>query len=348
VFQPQDVHPNRPGIVAPVRVDPRGLCGPTRAQSRGSDWRRSSQGLYVPSWVDRDATEQRIVEAAAVLPRYGGVTGWATLRWWGGRWFESRGPRGGLPAVPLATGGLHIRPQRGVEICEEKLEPRDLVGFDGLRTTTPVRAVCFAMRYAASVREAVVILDMAAYSDLVSIAELAAYALEHPAWTGIPQCRDAIPYADENSWSPTEVDMRWTWAVEAGRPRPLCNRPVFDRRGRHVGTPDLLDPVAGVVGEYAGSLHLVGKRRSRDLQHEEDYRALGLEYVTMVGQDRLDPGPFITRLHGAYRRAARTPQDQRLWTIEPPAGWISTATVEQRRRLEGSLRERLLRYRRVG
>jgi hypothetical protein len=348
VFQPQDFHPNRPGIVAPVRVDPGGLTGPTRAQARGPDWRRSSQGLHVPSWVDRDSTEQRIVEAAALLPRYGGVTGWAALRWWGGRWFDSRGPTGALPAVPLATGGLHIRPQPGVAISEEKLDPRDLTSFDGLRATTPVRAVCFAMRHAHSVRDAVVILDMAAYSDLVSIDELAVYVFDHPAWTGIPQCRDAIPHADENSWSPTEVDMRWTWTEEAGRPRPLCNRPVFDRSGRHVGTPDLIDPVAGVVGEYAGSLHLVGKQRSRDLQHEEDYRGLGLEYVTMVGSDRLDSVPFISRLDGAYGRAARLPRDDRLWTVEPPAWWISTATVEDRRRLEGALRDRLLRYRRVG
>ena len=39
-------------------------------------------------------------------------------------------------------------------------------------------------------------------------------------------------------------------------PRPLCNVPVFDRFGQHIGTPDLLDPVAGVVGEYDGALHL--------------------------------------------------------------------------------------------
>src|SRR6478735_7166969 len=300
VFQPQDFHPNRPGIVAPVRVDPRGLSGPTRAATRGPDWQRTSRGLFVPSWVDRDVTEQRIVEAAALLPRYGGVTGWAALRWWGRRWFDRSGQGSALPAVPLATGGLRIRPQEGVAICEEKLDPRDLTCFDGLRVTSPVRAVCFAMRYARSVREAVAILDMAAYTDLVSIDELTAYALEHPAWTGIPQCRDAIPYADENTWSPTEADMRWTWTVEAGRPRPLCNCPVFDRSGRHVGTPDLLDPVAGVVGEYAGSLHLVGRQRSSDLQHEEDYRALGLEFVTMVAADRY--APCSREMNGAHTR----------------------------------------------
>ena len=33
--------------------------------------------------VDSDSVEQRIVEAAAVLPSYGGVTGWAALRWAG-------------------------------------------------------------------------------------------------------------------------------------------------------------------------------------------------------------------------------------------------------------------------
>jgi hypothetical protein len=348
VFQPQDFHPDRPGVVAPVRVDPRGLTGPTRAQARGPDWRRTSQGFYVPSWVDDDSAEQRIVEAAVRLPRYGGVTGWGALRWLGGRWFGGRDPAGGHLAVMLATGGLHVRPQPGIEICEEKLDPVDLTTVDGLRVTRATRAVCFAMRYADSVHDAVTVLDMAAYSDLVSIDELTAYALAHPAWTGIPQCRDAIPYADENAWSPAEVDMRWTWEVEAGRPRPLCNVPVFSRSGRHIATPDLVDPVAGVVGEYDGPLHLVGKQRARDLRREADLRAVGLEYVTMVGPDRRESGPFIFRLHGAYGRARYEPEADRAWTIEPPSWWTPTTTVADRRRLTDSQRRRVLRYRQAG
>lgn len=348
MFEPSPFHPNRPGIVAPVRVDARGLAGPTQAQARGRDWRRSSRGLYVPSRIDDEPVEQRIVEAAAVLPTYGGVTGWAMLRWAGDRWFGGLNHDGTRRDVTLATAGLHVRTQPGIAVCREKIAPADLTVVDGLRTTTAVRSVCFEMRYAPSLLAAVIALDMAAYADLVSIEELGAYAGEHSSWTGIPRCRDAIPYADENAWSPTEVEMRWAWTVEAGFPRPLCNRPVFDRSGRHIGTPDLIDPVAGIVGEYEGSLHLVGKRRARDLDRESAFRGVGLEYVTMVAEDRPHPAAFIERLRGTYSRARYEPGDTCRWTLAAPARWVPTVTVDQRRRLDDVQRHRLLRYRRVG
>lgn len=345
MFDPGPFHPSRPGLVAPVRVDPRGLDGPTRAQARGPQWRRSSQGLYVPAWVDPHLVDQRIVEAAEVLPRYGGVTGWAALRWLGGRWFSGTTTGGRDRDVTLATGDLHVRAQPGIAICEEKLDLRDLTAVDGLRITTAVRSVCFAMRYAPTLRDAGVALDMAAYSDLVSIDEVTAYALAHPAWTGVPQCREALGHADENSWSPTEVEMRWIWTVDARRPRPLCNRPVFTRSGRHLGTPDLIDPTSGVLGQYDGHLHLAGKQRARDLDRDAGFRAVGLEQVTMVAADRADPGAFIKRLHAAYDQARRRSPDDRLWTTEPPPGWIATDTVAARRSLDDRQRAWLLRYR---
>lgn len=299
----------------------------------------------MPAWVDDQSVEQRIVEAAAHLPRYGGVTGWAALRWMGGRWFGGAGRDG-----TLTTGDLHARGRPGVAICEEKVNPSELDVVDGLRVTTAVRSVCFAMRYAPSVRAAVAALDMAAYSDLVSIDELQDYALAHPGWTGIPQCRDAIPHADENAWSPTETDLRWTWSVEIGFPRPLCNRPVFDLAGRHIGTPDLIDPDLGVVGEYDGALHLAGARRAKDIRREAAYRAVGLECVTMVAPDRLDPTAFSERLRQAYGRArARAGRGTgRGWSVEPPPWWISTSTVAARRQLTQRQRDRLLRYRTTG
>ncbi len=345
VFTPTDFHPDRPGVIAPVPVDPRGRDGPTRAQARGRRWRASSHGLYVPAWTDEDSVEQRVVEAAAVLPSYGGVTGWAALGWMRGRWFTGALAGGAHQPVVLATGGIHIRAQRGIEICEEKLEPDDLTVVDGLRVTTAVRSVCFAMRYAPTLWHAVTVLDMAAYSDLVSIEELTAYALAHPAWTGIPRCREAIPLADENSWSPAEVEMRKVWTVMAGHPRPLCNRPLFDHAGRHLGTPDLVDPVAGVVGEYDGALHLAGRRRATDLQREAAFRAVGLEHVTMVGADRAGLGAFVSRLDEAYHRARYEPPDTRRWTLDPPPWWTLTHAVDDRRRLTADQRRRLLRYR---
>lgn len=76
----------RGGLTDPVRPDPRGVRGPTPKQARGPYWRRTSRGLFVPAEVDGGLPEQRVVEAAAVLPAFGGVTGWGALRWMGAQW----------------------------------------------------------------------------------------------------------------------------------------------------------------------------------------------------------------------------------------------------------------------
>ena len=74
---------------------PQGLAGPTKGQAKGPRWRRTSQGYYVPSHVDGGLVEQRIVEAGVLIVRFGGVTGWASLRWQGGYWFHGDGADGG-------------------------------------------------------------------------------------------------------------------------------------------------------------------------------------------------------------------------------------------------------------
>jgi hypothetical protein len=152
---------------------------------------------------------------------------------------------------------------------------------------------------------------------------------------------------DENAWSPTEVAMRRVWQHEAQLPRPLCNHPVFDLHGRHLGTPDLVDPVAGVAGEYNGAVHLEGAQRSRDVAREAVFRDVGIEVVEMLAADLANPFPFISRLRSAYRRAERVPASDRRWTVVPPRWWVPTYTVEQRRALDDAQRQRFLAHRRA-
>ena len=339
-----DPEVRRPGLVRPVRVDPAGVTGPTRKQARGRRFRRTSQGFYVPSEVDGSWPEQRILEASAVLPRFGGVTGWAALRWAGGAWFGGTTSGGTQPLpVTLATGYADVLSQPGIQVSQEGLGPAELIVLDGLRLTEHVRSLLFEMRYATSDREAVIHLDMAAYSDLVSLDEITAYALLHPGWTGIPRARKALALADENSWSPQETRMRLIWVLDAGLPPPLCNAPVFDRDGRHVGTPDLLDPEAGVVGEYDGALHLAGDQRVRDRRREEAFRGLGLEHFTMMSGDTR--AAMVDRMLATRGRARFLPEATRPWRLEPPAWWLPTYTVAQRRALEASQRAVWLRTR---
>jgi hypothetical protein len=231
-------------------------------------------------------------------------------------------------------------------VTSERLPPRDLLRHDGIMLTTHVRSVCFEIRYARSDREALVILDMAMMDDLVSIEEVATYVATLNGWTGVGRCRLVLVLADENSWSPMETRFRWIWIVVAELPRPLCNRAVFDRDGRHLGTPDLIDVEAGLVGEFEGGLHLEGARRGADLRKEAAYRKVGLEYVVMVSADLASPETTIVpRLLEARQRARFEPESTRLWTVEPPSWWTSTATVAARRALTDRQRSRLLRYR---
>ena len=221
-------------LVWPCRADPTGLAGPTRAQVRGSAWRRAGWGLYVRSDAPL-SVEQRIVEGAARLPSYGGVTGWAALRWMGGVWFDGRADGGRTQRpVDLVTADSSIRSQPGVKVSEERLNPSQLTTYAGLVVSTPARSLFFEMRHARGRLAAVVAADMAAYSDLVSRREALAIAYANPGWDGIGQMRDALDDMEENAWSPAEVRMRSVWCDLAGLPRPLCNRPVFDlQRATH-------------------------------------------------------------------------------------------------------------------
>lgn len=334
-----------PGCAWPCRVDPSGAIGPTRGQARGASWRRSSYGLYVPAGA-RETVEQRIVEAAARLPGYGGVTGWAGLRWMGAVWFDgqSDGGRSQRP-VDLVTADSSIRSTEGIQVSEERLDPTELTAYAGLVVTHAARSLFFEMRHARGPLASLIAADMAAYSDLVSPAEARAIASANPGWDGIGQMRDGVDDMEENAWSPAEVSMRKVWSADAGLPRPLCNHPVFDLDGRHIGTPDLFDPVVGLVGEYDSALHLEGAQRARDVRREGLFRAMGLEYVTMLSADLSRSDGFVTRLRQAYARAARMPVADRAWTIELPPWWVPTFTVEQRRALDDGQRERFLKLR---
>ena len=195
---------------------------------------------------------QRIGEVGILLPPRGTVTGWASLRWRGAWWFGGLTAKGLQLPVPVAMPRALIRPQPSFVICTERWDPRELEIVDGLQLASAVRAVCFAMRYAQDLPAAVVALEMAAYHDLVSIDEASDWIDVHPSYTGIEQARQARDLADENSWSPREFALCDDWAGTV--PRLLTNRPVFDLNGRHIGTPDVIDPVTGVAGEYEGAV----------------------------------------------------------------------------------------------
>lgn len=336
------------GVVRPVRAD--GVDGPTRKQARGRWWRLTTHGFYVPIDVDGSVPEQRIVEASVLLPPDGAVTGWASLRYHGGGFFDGLMPDGRTERpVPLVVGpGRRRRPRDGVRWLQHALPLEEVCVRHGVACTTVERAVFDEMRLSGGVRPATVALDMAMAAGLTSRGRFARYLDAQPQRDGVPLVRAAAGLADEGSRSPRETDMRLVWELDAGLPRPLCNRCVYDvRTGRLLGVADLIDPEAGVVGEFDGGEHSRAGRRSRDAARDGAFRDHGLEVFRVTAVDLRDPAKVVARTLAAYRRAGNrsvTPT----WTLEPPPGRAAALSVDEMLAERDVLREQHERWLREG
>ncbi len=311
-------------------LDPSGRRGPTRWQVARSGWRRTSHGLFVPTWVDETVPEQRILEQSMRLSE-GAVTGWASLRMHGGNFFDGLSRDGITPLpVPLSCTPLRqIRSLPGDDLIRDILVPEETVWLHGVPCTVPHRATFDAVRYAPNLREAVVALDMAAAAAITSVRRLATYVGTRQAWQGVQQARDAVVLASELSRSPQESRLRLLWQLDADRPRPLVNVPVFEGgSGRLLGYPDLLDPEVGLVGEYDGDDHRSPERHSHDVDREARFREHGLEVVRVTGPDLRRPGQLVDRILAGYRRARSLPR-ARTWTLDAPAWWGRPPTLDE-------------------
>jgi hypothetical protein len=272
------------------------------------------------------SVEQRILEQSMRLPPAGAVTAWASLRLRGAAFFDGIGWPGGQPLdVPLLIGGAgaNLREVQGSSVTKEQFPPAELEVVAGIRCSSVERAVFDEIRRIDSKREGAVALDMVIAAGLTSVADMSDYVETRYAWTGVPLVREALALAIDESRSPQESRMRLVWVLDAGFPTPLCNRAVFSLDGRLLGVPDLLDPVAGLVGEYDGADHLRRDRRRRDIVREQRYRDHGLEYFTVVRGDLSDREGVANRMWAARRRALLRPATHRLWTLDEPA-WYRT------------------------
>lgn len=312
--------PRAKKLVAPVRVDKDGRGGPTRQQARGPNWRQTSSGRYVPAEVDGGQVEQRILEQGSRIGQHGAVTAWAGLRWRGATFFDGSSGAEPLP-VPLVVGTGLLRPDPRISISFEQIGAQERELVDGLWVTTPERSLFDEIRRHARRRQAIVDIEMAAAAGLVSYDGFGAYVATRNGWTGVGGAREAVKVAGFGCRSPQEVRMVLCWIWDARLPRPLCNVPIFDLSGRLIAIVDLLDPVAGCVGEYQGEHHKSGQRHRADVARHEALRAVGLETFEVVGGDLADDDLVVKRMHAARNRSSHLRADERSWTLEKPDWW---------------------------
>ena len=161
-----------------------------------------------------------------------------------------------------------------------------------------------------------VALGAACAAQLTSVTRMRLYAATRRWYRDVRLVKDAVEMAVEDCRSPQEDRFRIIWEYDAQWGRPLCNRSVLDEHGRLVAVPDLLDPVRGVVGEYAGADHRDIDRHESDIAREAALRDVGLEYVEVVARDLRDPRRVVRRMDQAASRAGLIPQR---WKLGPPA-----------------------------
>lgn len=304
------------GLVLPARVDPRGRTGPTRGQSRGPGWRRTGPGLFVPGHVSDALVEQRIVEAWARCGTDAVVTGWAALRLHGGGFFDglARDGQTRLP-VPIAANESRVRAASGLRVVEDRIPPDEVIDLHGVRCTRVERALFDEMRRIGDVPEMAVAAGAAYAGRLTSVRRMRLYAATRRWYRDVRLVKEAVEMSVEGCRSPQEDRFRLIWEYAAGWGRPLINRDILDERGSLVAVPDLLDPVRGVVGEYAGADHRDIDRHESDIEREAILRDVGLEYVETVGRDLRDARKVTRRMEQAAARAVHL---TRRWRVGPP------------------------------
>ncbi len=323
--------PEPRGLVSPVRVDPAGVTGPTKAQAAGPLWRRTSWGLHVRSATPTDVPEQRILEQSMRLPTGGVVTGWAGCRLHRVGLLDGLATDGAtqLP-VPLAVGvSGRIRGDTRIVRLHEALAGADRTGRYGIPCAVIERAAFDAMRLAPDVREATVVVDMVAAAAKSSPERMQAYVDSHPGFRRIRIARAALELADEHSRSPNETRLRLVWVLDAGLPEPWANCPIHDRNGHLLGVADLLDPVAGMVAEFDGADHLGRRRHTRDIGKDDAFRRVGLEVARVTGTDLPDSGLVVDRLLATRQRALFEPEVDRRW-IARTCGFSAEGRLQER------------------
>ncbi len=151
--------------------------------TRGSAWRRTTRGYFVPSTIP-DSTAQRILDVAPLIPPSGALAGWVAAYISGADVLDGLDPftmaRQPLPVHlgrDLGRAGLpHVRYVR------ERLPETDRQIRHGLPVTTPLRTAFDGARWAPNLVEAVVFLDQVAHAQRLDLAELDGWCTPGARW----------------------------------------------------------------------------------------------------------------------------------------------------------------------
>lgn len=298
--------------------------GATPDELRGPRYERRSHGLLLPANVEGDPVLMRIADAVGLMTSSCLLGGWASLRAQGNIWFDGLDANGNERlAMVHCLPGSQLRHRSIIRAFRGVVHPDEVVDFENYSLTTMARAAFDEMRMAKSVREAVVILDMATSTTIArphtTIERVERVFLSHHKVRGLVQARKALALGSTRSASPWETRTRLIAELDAGVPRLTVNVPIFDPYGNLLGIADLLDEEAGLVIESDGAHHRENESHTEDNRREEKFERSGLVVSRVTSLDHKDRWRTVGRIAAARRDAVATTKHE--WTTAKPDWW---------------------------
>ena len=223
-----------------------------------------------------------------------------------------------MPIAGQLIGPVHITRQQStggfVRGCLHShvghLEPGEIVMIDGLKVTSVMRTL-FDCTRTASFDTAVVLLDSALASDLITRSDLAEMVTRRRRLRGLRQAREVIAFADRKSESPGESISRIRLA-EHGLPAPRLQYEIR-RSGVLIARVDFAWPEFRTVGEFDGDIKYTTLLRpgesTQDVVDRQEFRQnqlfqLGWKPVRWGWSDHANFDRVAAELRATFARAA--------------------------------------------
>ncbi|HEX4699972.1 MAG TPA: hypothetical protein VH857_11510 [Actinomycetes bacterium] len=301
------------------RADAYGV-GVTRGRLAGPGWVMPLRGVVRPAGGPAPTPLQRIWDVAELLPSGAALGGWSAAYLLGATDLDGRGPSGteSRPVPVVLPPPLLIRARPELVRWRSDLEEGDVIEIDGVPCTTGSRTG-FDLARLGTLRAGVIALDVLGRQAVVRPSAVLAYARRHPRWRGKPQSYEAVRLADPRARSSGETRLRLTWVLDAGLPVPEANATIRGPDGILLGIGDLLDPEAGLLGEYDGAGHRDERQHALDNAREEWFEDNGLVVVRASAPDLWPANRrrTVLRLQTGHRRASARDRNADTWTWTP-------------------------------
>jgi very-short-patch-repair endonuclease len=268
-------------------VDAPELTGPfTRAQARAAGltdtqlesrrWRRVFHGVWVPVDLE-DTRELRLQAARLVVPDRGVLCGLTAASIYGAdvRRLDDLDVHAGF------AEGERIRKRPGLAVCQETLDPSDIVMVDGVRITTPSRTAFDCLRLLRGA-ERLVVPDALTHLGLVDLDDLRRYFASKRRLRNLRIGEGLLDFVEPLTESPMETRLRVV-LLDGGLPKPKAQHEVRTSTGRLCGRLDLAYPEAKLGVEYDGADHWWQRRE--DDRRRTAIREQGWEVLVYSSKD---------------------------------------------------------------